>query len=317
MAGLDTAPTNLVQLLTSLEAKFEKQLASLEQARERIRELEAENQRLQAALQAASSAKAETVAVPSSELLSEPSQSVTATWELSEESDVASAGENQAEESLVAQDEMVELPEADSHFSIDDQTAALPEEDEESLSVASSASVIEKAAPAEQASAQDTTSGNSRNQRKNKAANRAAVQWLMDSFPLAFSRQHPKPLQIGIQQSMMERLPGMEGKIKRGLASYTRSPAYLRCVQAGKSRVDIDGKEAGHVEERDAQHAREQYNSLYGNRRPEGQNERRNNRQEQGRKPARVNRSADEVAQNRSAARLEEKLHQLVGKHLS
>ncbi|PPC77210.1 hypothetical protein C4K68_12440 [Pokkaliibacter plantistimulans] len=312
MAGLDTAPTNLVQLLTSLEAKFERQLASLEQARERIRELEAENQRLQVALQAASSAKAETVAVPSSELLSEPSQSVAATWELSEESDVASADENQAEESLVAQDERVELPEADSHFSIDDQAAALPEEDEEPLSVASSASDIEKAAPA-----QDTTSGNSRNQRKNKAANRAAVQWLMDSFPLAFSRQHPKPLQIGIQQSMMERLPGMEGKIKRGLASYTRSPAYLRCVQAGKSRVDIDGKEAGNVEERDAQHAREQYNSLYGNRRPEGQNERRNNRQEQSRKPARVNRNADEVVQNRSAARLEEKLHQLVGKHLS
>lgn len=312
MAGLDTAPTNLVQLLTSLEAKFERQLASLEQARERIRELEAENQRLQVALQAASSAKAETVAVPSSELLREPSQSVAATWELSEESDVASADENQAEESWVAQDERVELPEADSHFSIDDQAAALPEEDEEPLSVASSASDIEKAAPA-----QDTTSGNSRNQRKNKAANRAAVQWLMDSFPLAFSRQHPKPLQIGIQQSMMERLPGMEGKIKRGLASYTRSPAYLRCVQAGKSRVDIDGKEAGNVEERDAQHAREQYNSLYGNRRPEGQNERRNNRQEKSQKPDRVNRNADEVAQSRSAARLEEKLHQLVGKHLS
>ncbi|MFP8965322.1 ProQ/FINO family protein [Pokkaliibacter sp. CJK22405] len=160
--------------------------------------------------------------------------------------------------------------------------------------------------------AQNSDNKKARNKRKNQAANRAAVQWLMDEFPLTFSRENPRPLKIGIQENLMERKPDAAGKIKRGLASYTRSPYYLKSFKAGVERVDLDGQDAGAISEQDAQYAAGQFEKYYGKApAPAGKKAPRKEKEQRPKRP-----SAEE-RQAKADQRMENKLHQLLEKHQS
>jgi sRNA-binding protein len=82
----------------------------------------------------------------------------------------------------------------------------------------------------------------------------AAVDALVATFPAAFDRFDRRPLKLGIAADLLAR--GIAADIIRAaLGSYCRSPAYLRRMQAGAARIDLDGNPAGVVTAEDAEHA--------------------------------------------------------------
>ena len=98
---------------------------------------------------------------------------------------------------------------------------------------------------------------------KNRAANMAAVQLLMDAYPNVFSRDNPKPLKIGIQEDLVADDKVSRTKIKRALASYVRSPQYLRSFAEDADRIGLDGEPAGKVTAEEADHARAKLKSMH------------------------------------------------------
>ncbi|KGK42964.1 DNA competence protein [Nitrincola sp. A-D6] len=109
------------------------------------------------------------------------------------------------------------------------------------------------------------TAGGKRN--KNRAANIAAVQLLMDAYPEVFSRDQVRPLKIGIQEDLVADDKVSRTKIKRALASYVRSPQYLRSFQEGAERVGLDGQPAGNVTAEEAEHAKGKLQAMQDARR--------------------------------------------------
>jgi ProP effector len=94
-----------------------------------------------------------------------------------------------------------------------------------------------------------------RKKAKSRAANRAAVQLLCETYPQTFSIAEPKPLKIGIQEQLIADGKLSQNKIKRGLASYVRAYAYLRSQTDGAARVDLTGAADGAVTADEAAHA--------------------------------------------------------------
>ncbi len=91
---------------------------------------------------------------------------------------------------------------------------------------------------------------------KNRAANMAALQQLSEAYPNTFDRKNVRPLKIGIQDDLVADEKLAKNKIKRALASYVRSINYLRSLQEGADRVDINGEPAGAVTAEEAEHAK-------------------------------------------------------------
>ncbi len=102
---------------------------------------------------------------------------------------------------------------------------------------------------------------------KNRIANMAAVQLLMDAYPEVFSRDNPKPLKIGIQEDLVADDKVSRTKIKRALASYVRSPQYLKSFEENADRIGLDGKPAGKVSAEEAEHAKSKLKAMQEARR--------------------------------------------------
>jgi len=81
-------------------------------------------------------------------------------------------------------------------------------------------------------------------------------------YPKAFSNPCMQPLKIGIHEDLSanESLP--DHWIRRALASYVRSPRYLRLLKAGAVRQDLNGNNAGFISEEEAGHATEQLEEI-------------------------------------------------------
>jgi len=94
-----------------------------------------------------------------------------------------------------------------------------------------------------------------RKKAKSRAANRAAVQLLCETYPQTFAISEPKPLKIGIQEELVADGKLSQNKIKRGLASYVRAYAYLRSQTDGAARVNLAGEADGAVTADEAAHA--------------------------------------------------------------
>lgn len=112
---------------------------------------------------------------------------------------------------------------------------------------------------------ESAAAGGKRN--KNRVANMAAVQLLMDAYPEVFSRDKVRPLKIGIQEDLVADDKVSRTKIKRALASYVRSPQYLRSFQEGAERIGLDGQPAGEVTAEEAEHAKGKLQSMQDARR--------------------------------------------------
>ncbi|WP_456267911.1 ProQ/FinO family protein [Kushneria sp. AK178] len=81
-------------------------------------------------------------------------------------------------------------------------------------------------------------------------------------YPNTFFERHTRPLAIGIHEALAAREPFSEKLIRRALAGYVNLPRYLKSVRANAARIDLEGQEAGRVEEEDARHAQEQLKRL-------------------------------------------------------
>ncbi|QEL12845.1 DNA competence protein [Kushneria phosphatilytica] len=86
-------------------------------------------------------------------------------------------------------------------------------------------------------------------------------QWYQ-RYPQTFFRGHTRPLRIGIHHDLTAREPWPEKLVRRALAGYVNLPRYLKSVRTGNARVDLEGNDAGVVNEQDAAHAAEQLEAL-------------------------------------------------------
>ncbi|WP_409526239.1 ProQ/FINO family protein [Nitrincola sp. MINF-07-Sa-05] len=109
----------------------------------------------------------------------------------------------------------------------------------------------------------DSEKSGSRNRTKNRAANLAALQELSQAYPAVFSRENVRPLKIGIQEDLIADDKLSKTRIKRALASYVRSPNYLRSLQEGASRIGLDGEPSGEVTASEAEHAKAQLKAYH------------------------------------------------------
>ncbi|XKF16296.1 ProQ/FINO family protein [Halomonas sp. BLK-85] len=80
-------------------------------------------------------------------------------------------------------------------------------------------------------------------------------QWYQ-RYPQAFSRGRTLPLKVGIHQDLAEREAVWSNKlIRRALANYVNLPRYVKAMQEGVERVDLEGNPAGVVDAQAAEFA--------------------------------------------------------------
>ena len=94
-----------------------------------------------------------------------------------------------------------------------------------------------------------------RKKAKSRAANRAAVELICETYPQTFSFAKPRPLKIGIQEELIADAKLSQTKIKRGLASYVRAFGYLKSQTDGAPRINLLGEADGAVSADEASHA--------------------------------------------------------------
>ncbi|MFB9885049.1 ProQ/FINO family protein [Balneatrix alpica] len=258
---MEGSQINLVELLAQLEQRIEQQLAALQQAQQQIQQLRVENALLKGQLAQVQ---------PGAQSQQEQIQPV-------------SAAKVQAEPST-------QLPPSQPQSGVE-QVAQEP------LSVSEQRS--QPVADEEASGGRSRGHSQDRSKRKNKAANHAAVAWLCELFPKAFSREQPQALQVGIQEELLAKMPEQGSKIKRALASYTHAPFYLRAIKAGQPRVNLQGQAVGVVTAEDEAFAQERYQQQFGHKK--GQ---RTAKPAQGR--------ANKPKQGEQ--RMQNKLHQLMDK---
>ncbi|NVK41329.1 MAG: ProQ/FinO family protein [Oceanospirillaceae bacterium] len=143
--------------------------------------------------------------------------------------------------------------------------------------------------------AANSDSGKAKSKSKNRAANQAAVQLLIETYPQTFSRNQVRPLKIGIQEDLLADDKVSKNKVKRALASYVRSLAYYRSLQAGADRVDLQGAAAGQVTEAEAEHAKGKLKELNRQRRERDKQRRQEERERE--KSDRLNNKLEQLMQ--------------------
>lgn len=153
-----------------------------------------------------------------------------------------------------------------------------------------------------------TPEAKNRNRAKNRAANQAALLQLCETYPEVFSRENVRPLKVGIQEELIADEKLARNRIKRALASYVRSPQYLRSLQPGADRIGLDGSAAGQVSEEEAAHARDKLKAIKEMRREREKSERKEGRKEERKqavkaKEQRMNKKLDMLLQLNSRSR--------------
>ncbi|WP_108126264.1 ProQ/FINO family protein [Saccharospirillum mangrovi] len=120
--------------------------------------------------------------------------------------------------------------------------------------------------PAQQPTSEATNSAKKKKtdaQRKKEfEANRQAMDELCELYPNAFNPRQPKPLKIGIHETLAEDGKLSKTRIRRALNVYVRLRSYYACMVEGADRVSIDGSAAGTVSAEDAGHAKEKLDAI-------------------------------------------------------
>ncbi|MFO8047208.1 MAG: ProQ/FINO family protein [Halomonas sp.] len=107
-------------------------------------------------------------------------------------------------------------------------------------------------------------------------------------YGAAFFKGHTRPLKVGIHEELAALEPWPEKLVRRALACYVNLPRYLKAVREGAERIDLDGKPAGAVDAKAAEHARKKLDRLQAERRgkPQSGTPPREGREKRGAKPA-------------------------------
>ncbi|MBD1556813.1 RNA chaperone ProQ [Vibrio sp. S9_S30] len=87
------------------------------------------------------------------------------------------------------------------------------------------------------------------------------IAYIAECFPKCFTLEgEAKPLKIGIFQDLADRLSDdpkvSKTQLRAALRQYTSSWRYLHGAKLGAIRVDLDGNEAGELEEEHIEHAK-------------------------------------------------------------
>src|SRR6516162_3008269 len=84
------------------------------------------------------------------------------------------------------------------------------------------------------------------------------VRYLADKYPACFFEDpgQRRPLKTNIVADLQK--DGVSEGILAGVSYYVRHFGYLRCLQAGAERVDLNGKKAGVVTEQEMLNAEKQ-----------------------------------------------------------
>ncbi|WP_119393365.1 ProQ/FINO family protein [Salinibius halmophilus] len=104
---------------------------------------------------------------------------------------------------------------------------------------------------------------------KNRKANLAAMQLLLDAYPEVFTLENARPLKVGIHEALAEDGKLSKTKIRRALATYVRQTAYLKALVEGAERVDLQGQAGGAVSADEASHAQEELAKRQARRKPQ------------------------------------------------
>lgn len=88
------------------------------------------------------------------------------------------------------------------------------------------------------------------------ADNRALLKTLLERFEVF---RNFSPLAIGIDKQVFEKLPELSKKsLRLAMRSHTISTRYLKEMEKGTVRLNLDGSPAGEVTDENRQHASEQ-----------------------------------------------------------
>ncbi|RAJ98947.1 RNA chaperone ProQ [Aliidiomarina maris] len=143
------------------------------------------------------------------------------------------------------------------------------------------------------------------------STSKAVIAYLAEQFPACFSVEgEAKPLKIGIFDDLASRLADdpqvSKTRLRGALRQYTNSWRYLRCVTLGAHRVDLDGAEAGIVEEDHAQHAAETLaeSKAKANEKRKLQAKDKPKQQDKAERPRRSNAKANASAKRNQAQRV-------------
>jgi ProP effector len=80
---------------------------------------------------------------------------------------------------------------------------------------------------------------------------------LTGRFSRCFNPRKRRPLKVKIHADILARCPDLDPCYLRvTLAAYTNNLGYLRAMQVGATRVDLDGNPAGEVTSTDSEHAK-------------------------------------------------------------
>lgn len=104
---------------------------------------------------------------------------------------------------------------------------------------------------------------------KNRKANLAAMQLLLDAYPEVFNLDNARPLKIGIHEALAEDGKLSKTKIRRALATYVRQTAYLKVLVEGADRVGLQGEAEGSVSADESSHAQEELGKRQARRKPQ------------------------------------------------
>ncbi len=93
----------------------------------------------------------------------------------------------------------------------------------------------------------------------------AIIAELAAAFPATFTlnTDQVRPLKNGVREELYDAAAQISHRrISAALARYCRSPAYLKAVEEGASRIGLDGEPAGQVTATEAEAARKQLAAL-------------------------------------------------------
>lgn len=89
-----------------------------------------------------------------------------------------------------------------------------------------------------------------------------ALDWLIDTYPLCFNKNEPKPLKRRIEKDVFaelpEELPFSRLSIREAIAYYTRSPKYRQALIDNSHRYDLQGEEIEEILPKHQQLAQDQ-----------------------------------------------------------
>ncbi|WP_229819752.1 ProQ/FINO family protein [Kushneria pakistanensis] len=227
------------EVFRALEKQASDLTARLESARARIRELESTNQQLTARLtRIQQMSGAQDAPLPASPTASDDvATAVPVAFEGAETGNIESAG--------------IETSQASS------PEASVPE----TLPMASSSTPQDTSTPSEQKMSEVADVAPPEPVQEDISPQALLKQWYR-RYPKTFFERHTRPLAIGIHEALAAREPYSEKLIRRALAGYVNLPRYLKSVRVNAARIDLEGQEAGRVEEEDARHAQEQLKRL-------------------------------------------------------